>query len=117
LLLFPIMTNSPDPSSAPLIPRSSRARHAAWRIWLARGIAVGADATQIALTALYPAAYIWGDVIDVPVAVALTFLVGWHIAFIPSFLIKLIPVADVAPTWTIAIAIATWPKKSPPPAK
>jgi hypothetical protein len=79
------------------------------RIWLARGIAVAADAVQIAL---FPATVEGAvspivDGIDVVVALLLTFLVGWHIAFLPSIVIKLIPMADLAPTWTIAVFIAT----------
>jgi hypothetical protein len=33
--------------------------------------------------------------------------VGWHLAFLPSFVVKVLPVADLAPTWTIAIFFAT----------
>jgi hypothetical protein len=83
------------------------------RIWLARGVAIAADAIQIAIL---PAS-VWGaaspvdDVFDVVVAGILTLLVGWHIAFVPSFIVKLLPVADLAPTWTMAIFIATWKGK------
>jgi hypothetical protein len=112
LLLFPIMARPADPAGTPIVRRATRA---AWRVWLARGIAVAADAAQLALAAAYPADYLLGDIIDLPVAAALTLLVGWHLAFIPSFLIKLVPIADLAPTWTVAIAIATWPKKIPTP--
>jgi len=111
---LPIMDSPHDPVDVKIAVSSPRPPRAPWRIWLARGIAVAADAAQLALSAAYPAAYIWGDAIDVPVAIALTLLVGWHIAFIPSFLIKLLPFADLAPTWTVAIAVATWPKKTPP---
>lgn len=45
--------------------------------------------------------------LDVAACLALTALVGWHIAFIPTFLIELLPVGDLAPTWTIAAFIAT----------
>jgi hypothetical protein len=84
------------------------------RIWLARGVAIAADAIQLAV---FPA-FIGGavspfdDLFDIVVAGILTLLVGWHIAFIPSFIVKLVPVADLAPTWTMAIFIATWGNKS-----
>jgi hypothetical protein len=45
--------------------------------------------------------------LDVAACLALTALVGWHIAFIPTFLIELLPIGDLAPTWTIAAFIAT----------
>jgi len=44
---------------------------------------------------------------DIIVAVLMIFLVGWHIAFIPSFLLETLPFMDLAPTWTIAVLIAT----------
>ena len=44
---------------------------------------------------------------DILVAALMIFLVGWHIAFIPSFLLETLPFMDLAPTWTIAVLIAT----------
>lgn len=79
------------------------------RIWIARGLAVATDAVQIALLpatvegVFSPLA----DGLDFVMAGALTLLVGWHIAFVPSFLVKLTPVGDLAPTWTMAVFIAT----------
>ena len=88
--------------------RSSR------RIWLARGIAIIADIVQIAF---FPATSEgvfspWADGIDLGVAVILTLLLGWNIAFLPSFLVKLLPVADLAPTWTLAVLFVTRSRKS-----
>jgi hypothetical protein len=79
------------------------------RIWIARGIAVAADALQIAVFPIFSEGFISpvSDVLDVAVCTVLTLLVGWHIAFLPSFIIKVLPIADLAPTWTIAILIAT----------
>jgi hypothetical protein len=51
-------------------------------------------------------------VVDIVVAVLLTLLVGWNIAFIPSFIIKALPFADLAPTWTVAVLFATRAKKT-----
>ena len=49
----------------------------------------------------------WNDVLDCLVAGALTFLVGWHWAFLPSFLAELVPGLDLVPTWTLAAFFAT----------
>ncbi len=93
-----------DPMS-PMVLKDNRPL----RVWLARGIAVAADAVQLALFpisvegALSPV----DDGLDVFVAIILTLLLGWHIAFVPSFIIKLLPFADLAPSWTIAVLIAT----------
>ena len=44
------------------------------------------------------------DVLDVAVAGLLSWLLGWHWEFLPSFLTKLVPGADLVPCWTIAVA-------------
>jgi hypothetical protein len=89
----------------PISPRALSSR----RIWLARGLAVAADLAQIVF---FPAlsegfASPFDAALDVIVAILLTLLVGWHIAFIPSFIIKALPFADIAPTWTVAVLFAT----------
>ena len=38
---------------------------------------------------------------------ALVTLVGWHWAFLPSFLSELIPMWDLVPTWTAAVWYVT----------
>jgi len=85
------------------------------RIWLARGIAVAADIVQIVFFGIMAEGFASpvDAVVDVIVAIALTLLVGWHIAFIPSFIIKALPFADLAPTWTIAVLIATRGRETP----
>jgi hypothetical protein len=86
----------------------------AQRIWLARSIAMAVDLVQIGLFpyfmegALSPANF----VLDVIMAALMIMLVGWHIAFLPSAMVELLPVVDLAPTWTIAAFIATRGRKS-----
>ncbi len=72
-------------------------------------IAIFADLLEIGLWPVFSEGFasILDDILDILVCIVLTFLVGWHIAFIPSFLIKFVPGVDLAPTWTIAIIIAT----------
>lgn len=79
------------------------------RIWIARVIAIAADVVQICIFpfVVQGVASPVNDAVDVVVCIILVVLVGWHIAFIPSFIIKLLPIADLAPTWTIAVLIAT----------
>jgi hypothetical protein len=79
------------------------------RIWLARGIAACADLLQIFF---FPAfsegiASPLNAGLDVVVGLTLVLLVGWHIAFMPTFIIEALPFADLAPTWTLATVIAT----------
>jgi hypothetical protein len=44
------------------------------------------------------------DVVDAVMCGLLTWLVGWHWEFAPSFAMKLLPFADMAPLWSIAVA-------------
>ena len=44
------------------------------------------------------------DLLDLGIAGALAYLLGWHWEFLPSFLAKLVPGVDLVPLWTIAVA-------------
>jgi hypothetical protein len=79
------------------------------RVWAARGIAAAVDLVQIGLFPFF----IEGSMnpvsaaLDLVTCIVLIWLVGWHIAFLPTFIIEQLPVADLAPTWTLATLIAT----------
>ena len=79
------------------------------RIWAARAIAVAADAIQIvAVPAFFGgAASPVNDGLDVAVGVVLVLLVGWHVAFLPTFIAELVPFLDIFPTWTTAVLFVT----------
>jgi hypothetical protein len=87
------------------------------RIFAARALAVVADAVQIALVPIFAegAASVVNDVLDVVVGLTLVILVGWHWVFLPAFVAELVPVIDLAPTWTIAVLIATRGRHEPAP--
>ena len=76
---------------------------------LAFAIAICADAIEIGLMPLFSEGFASpvDDFLDSVVCVMLTLMLGWHFAFMPSFLFKLIPMVDLAPTWTIAVLIAS----------
>ncbi|MDB6108722.1 MAG: hypothetical protein JWR69_472 [Pedosphaera sp.] len=84
------------------------------RIRAARAVAVSADLLQIAVFPLFAEGFIspLDDALDVLVCLVLTWLVGWHYAFLPSFIVKVVPMVDLAPTWTIAVFFATRGKKA-----
>jgi hypothetical protein len=44
------------------------------------------------------------DVLDLGIGAVLTWLLGWHWEFLPSFLAKLMPGVDLVPCWTLAVA-------------
>jgi hypothetical protein len=85
----------------------------AQRIWLARGIAVAADLVQIAVFPYFVEGLLspLNAALDIVVCGLLILLVGWHIVFLPTFIIEQLPFADLAPTWTLAALIATRRKK------
>ena len=84
-------------------------------LYAAYAVAVCADLLQICLFPIFSegAASPFDDFLDGAVCITLTLLVGWHIAFLPSFMVKLIPLGDFAPTWTIALLIATRHRRAP----
>ena len=79
------------------------------RIRAARAIAMLADLAQIVVMPAFSAGALSpvNDALDVGVGIALSYLLGWHWAFLPSFLSELIPVWDLVPTWTAAVWYVT----------
>lgn len=82
----------------------------------ARLIAVAADVLQLLLI---PAYFSGGlalavDVVDVIAAFLLIRLLGWHWAFLPTFVAELTPLVDLVPTWTGAVFLATRRAGAPP---
>jgi hypothetical protein len=76
-------------------------------------VAICADLVQIVFPMFFGEGFLspLNDVLDVVVCVVLTLLIGWHIAFLPSFLLEVVPIANLAPTWTIAVLIALRARK------
>jgi hypothetical protein len=89
------------------------------RVKVARWIAIAADFLQIVVFPVFVpgAASPWDDVLDVLVAGAMLSLVGWHWAFVPSFLAELVPGLDLVPTWTAAVFFVTRGKGQPGPSR
>jgi hypothetical protein len=79
------------------------------RIWAARAIALAADGIQIfAFPAFFGgAASPLNDALDLIVGAAMVFLLGWHFAFLPTFVAELVPFLDIFPTWTTAVLFVT----------
>jgi hypothetical protein len=89
------------------LPKLPPERPARRRIALA--IAVAADAAQLAIFPAFfsGAASPLADGLDVVVGILMVILLGWHLAFLPSFVVELLPGIDLFPTWTIAVLVAT----------
>jgi hypothetical protein len=78
------------------------------RIRLAFAVGIVADILQLPVSLSLIAGFVPAEgleaAIDVAAGMVLTWLLGFHWALLPSFVLKLIPVLDVAPTWTAAVA-------------
>jgi hypothetical protein len=73
------------------------------RTWLAYTIAVTTDALQFLLG---PVGWAGADeILDVAAAVLMLRVLGFHPLLLPTFLIELLPMADMLPTWTGCAAL------------
>lgn len=85
--------------SRPLTPR---------RIKLAFAVGILADILQLPVSLSLLAGFVPAEgvdaAIDLVAALLVNWLLGFHWALLPSFALKLIPVLDVAPTWTACVA-------------
>jgi hypothetical protein len=92
----------------PSLPR----QRAAW------AVALLVDALQLATAPAElagPVAWLLEGGLDLGAMAVLWALVGFHWAFLPSFVTKLIPFVDLAPTWTLAMLVATRRHSEYPP--
>jgi hypothetical protein len=85
------------------------------RIRAAYGVAIATDILQFALG---PFGWAFTDeILDVVALVATTRLLGFHPLLLPTFLLEVVPVVDVLPTWTACVALViALRKRQPPPA-
>jgi hypothetical protein len=76
------------------------------RLRIALLLAIVADTFQIVFSPLFfeGAASPADDILDLCIAGVLSYLLGWNWEFLPSFLAKLVPGADLVPLWTLAVA-------------
>jgi hypothetical protein len=76
------------------------------RMTAALVLAIIADLVQVVAFPLFieGAASPVDDILDLGMAGILSYLLGWHWEFAPSFLAKLVPGIDFIPLWTLAVA-------------
>ena len=71
------------------------------RIGIALAVAVAADALPFLLG---PLGWTFADeIIDVVAMAVLSMTLGFHVLFLPTFIVELVPVADMLPTWTACV--------------
>ena len=73
------------------------------RVRSAYAAAVVTDLLQVALG---PLGWILADeILDVVAMIVITRLIGFHPLLLPTFVLELVPVADLLPTWTGCVAL------------
>src|SRR5215468_3004321 len=73
------------------------------RIRSAYAVAIVADGLQLLLG---PLGWMFADeILDVIAMIAITWLIGFHPLLLPTFVLEILPVADLLPTWTGAVAL------------
>jgi len=79
------------------------------QVTLARAIAMSADFIQLGLFPLFAEGGMSpvNDVLDFAVCALLTWLLGWHWAFLPGLFAEMVPGLNLAPTWSAAVFFAT----------
>ena len=86
------------------------------RMILALGIAVVADGLQLCF-GFVGWAFI-DQIIDGVAMILLSWVIGFHVLFLPTFVVELIPLVEDLPTWTACtaavIALRRREKKLPP---
>jgi hypothetical protein len=86
-------------------------------IQAARAVAALADVLQFAIFPLVFQGFLSpvNVVVDLLMAAFFIWRLGWHWALLPAFVSELIPFWDLAPTWTVAVFIATRGREIAPP--
>jgi len=88
------------------LPAVMRPKYSRTRLAIALGVAVLADGLQFLLGPLGWTAF--DEAIDVAAMVATTLALGFHVLFLPTFVVEFLPVTDMLPTWTgcvLAVAV------------
>ena len=76
---------------------------------VARVLAIAVDALQIVVFPIFFPGVLapLNNVVDVLTGIVMVVLLGWHVAFLPTFLAELIPFVDLFPSWTLAVFFVT----------
>jgi hypothetical protein len=78
---------------------------------LVRWVALAVDGLQIVVFPVFFPGSPWNNLLDVVTGVFMVAALGWHVAFLPTFVTELIPFVDLFPTWTVAVLYVTRKRK------
>ena len=78
---------------------------------LAWAVALGVDALQVGLIPVTASLSTWINApLDLATMAVLWMLTGWHLAYLPTLALELLPWVEAVPSWTLAVWMATRPK-------
>jgi len=98
------MMTIPAPTLKALTPTRLRAA------WI---IAIAVDALQLGLFPITLTLSTWLDKpLDLIAMSVLWYLVGWHWALLPTFVVELVPFVELVPTWTLALWLISRKQKA-----
>ena len=73
--------------------------------------------TDLVQLILGPFGFAFADeVLDVAAMILITRLIGFHPLLLPTFILELVPLADLLPTWTASVALVLSIRKREAPA-
>src|SRR6185503_17652006 len=78
---------------------------------IARWVAFGVDGLQIVIFPLFFPGSPWNNLLDLLTDAFMVAILGWHLAFLPTFVTEMIPFVDLFPTWTVAVLYVTRRRK------
>ena len=110
-----VLETEPVPPPAAAAQRAAAVAKFRGRQKLAWTIAIAAAALQVAMLPLFAGglASPISDALDVVMAATMIFLLGWHIAFLPTLIAEFIPIVNLVPTWTAAVWLVTRTQRPP----
>lgn len=83
---------------------------------LAWAVALAVDALQVGLIPVTGSLSTWLNApLDLAALGILWTLTGWHLAYLPSLALELLPWVEVVPSWTAAVWMATRAKTGAEP--
>ena len=82
------------------------------RIRAAYAVAIATDVLQFGLGPFGWAFF--DEILDVLALIATTKLLGFHPLLLPSFVLELVPIVDVLPTWTACVALVVATRRKGP---
>lgn len=96
---------------SPKLPLSKTRLRVAW------AVALTVDAIQVPADLGGPVGWLLGAGLDLVTMVVMWALLGFHWAFLPSFVTEAVPWLNLAPLWTLAVALATRGRGEPTPTR